>query len=94
MKYSLLIKEEANVEIIEAYLNYEEIRLGLGDDFLDHLNSYFTRIISDPNHFPQKRKPYHEAFIKRFPFIVIYENLIIVYSVFNAYKNPKKKPFS
>ena len=73
MTYILEIKDHANLEIIEAYLYYEEKRLGLGEEFLEHLNVYFDRIITNPKHFPQKRKPYREAFIKRFPYLIIYE---------------------
>lgn len=88
------VKDEANIEIIEAYLYYEEKRTGLGEEFLEHLNTYFERIITNPKHFPQKRKPYREAFIKRFPFLIIYEitkDKVLVYSVFNTWQNPEKK---
>ncbi len=94
MKYSLEIKDEANLETIEAYLYYEGKRKGLGEEFLEHLDTYFDRIRANPKHFPKKRKPYREAFIKRFPFLIIYEiekNKVIVYSVFNTWQNPDKK---
>lgn len=94
MSYVLEFKEEANRDIIEAYHYYEENRIGLGDEFLEHLDAYFERITENPKHFPQKRKPYREAFIKRFPFLVIYEVIkgrVIVYSVFNTWQNPDKK---
>ena len=94
MAYILEIKHEAYLEIIKAYLYYEEKRTGLGEKFLEHLDVYFDRITTNPKHFPKKRKPYREAFIKRFPFLVIYEvskNKVIVYSVFNTWQNPDKK---
>ena len=94
MAYSLEVINDANLEIIEAYLYYEEKRIGLGEEFLEHLDFYFERIIANPKCFPQKRKPYREAFLKRFPFLIIYEitiKKVIVYSVFNTWQNPKKK---
>ncbi|CAH8282731.1 ParE-like toxin of type II ParDE toxin-antitoxin system [Mariniflexile fucanivorans] len=94
MAFNLEIKEEATIEIIEAYLYYESKHLGLGEKFLEHLDTYFLRIQANPNHFPKKRKPYREAFIKRFPFVIIYEvekHNIIVYAVFNTWQNPVKK---
>jgi len=94
MSYKLEIKQEANLEVIEAYLYYEEKRIGLGEEFLEHLAIYFDRILANPQHFPQKRKPYREVFVKRFPFLIIYEveeEKIIVYSVFNTWQNPSKK---
>ena len=94
MAYSLEVINDANLEIIEAYLYYEEKRIGLGEEFLEHLDFYFDQITANPKYFPQKRKPYREAFIKRFPFLIIYEitnKKVIVYSVFNTWQNPKKK---
>lgn len=81
------------MEIIEAYLYYEEKSFGLGEELLENLDVYFGRIKFNPEHFPQNRKPYREAFIQRFPFLIIYEitkNKIIVYSVFNTWQNPIK----
>ncbi len=94
MKYNIEIKDEANTETMKAYLYYEDKRTGLGEEFLEHLENYFNRIQNNPRHFPQKRKPYREAFIKRFPFLIIYEvidNNIVIYSVFNTWQNPNKK---
>jgi plasmid stabilization system protein ParE len=95
MVYDLEIKESANLEVVEAYHYYEDLSLGLGEKFLDHLSDYLDRIIRYPKHFPQKRKPYREAFLKRFPYIIIYEitdKTVVVYSVFHANLNPSKKP--
>ena len=94
MSYLLEIKGEANLEIVEAFLYYEELQEGLGEKFLAGLEIYLEQITYNPQHFPQKRKPYREAFIKRFPFLIIYEiseNKIIVYSVFNTWQNPTRK---
>lgn len=95
MNYKIEIKDEAHLEIIEAYHYYEAERMGLGEDFLTHLDIYLTRISTYPEHFPQKRKPYRQAFIKRFPYLIVYEvteNKVIVYAVFNTHRNPHKKP--
>lgn len=80
MKYNLLLKQEAVADIQQAYEYYEE---------------HLERITKTPLHFPVKRKPYHEIVVKIFPYVIIYEienNTIIVYAIFNTWKNPKKKP--
>lgn len=71
MSFKLGIKEEANEDITAAYLYYENKRIGLGEEFLSHLEIYFKRILENPKHFPHKRKPFREAFVKRFPFMVV-----------------------
>lgn len=95
MKYSLEIKEEAVLDIKEAYLYYEEQKAGLGNRFLETLESYLERVQKYPEHYQIKKKPYREAFIKKFPYIIIYEiegDKVIVYAVFNTWRNPSKKP--
>jgi len=94
MIYPHGIKEEAELEIFEAYIYYEEKQIGLGDRFLGQLEKYLNRICKNPLHFPLKNG-YREAFIKKFPFLIIYDfsqETVVVYSVFNTYQNPCKKP--
>jgi len=90
----LEIKEEANLEIIDAYLHYESKQLGLGEIFLEQLDLYFDRIAENPKHFEVKNN-YREAYIRKFPYLIIFrieEEKVIVYSVFNTPQNPKNKP--
>ncbi|WP_366185464.1 type II toxin-antitoxin system RelE/ParE family toxin [Flavobacterium ovatum] len=95
MKYTLKIKEEAYLDIKEAYDYYEENRKGLGERFLDTLELYLERVTVYPEHYQIKKSPFREVFIKDFPYLIIYEieeYKIIVYAVFCTHKNPKKKP--
>lgn len=94
MIYELIIQEEASLEVLEAYIYYENAQKGLGEKFMKQLNNYFRRILSNPKHFQLKRN-YREAFIKKFPYLIVFDiidNKIIVLSVFNTYQNPEKKP--
>ncbi|CAL65059.1 type II toxin-antitoxin system RelE/ParE family toxin [Christiangramia forsetii] len=93
MKYNLDFIDEVNEDVANAYKFYESKRTGLGEEFLKHLETYFDRIQSEPFHFPEKRKPYREAFIKRFPYIIVYEIVeksIIIYAIFNTWQDPDK----
>lgn len=93
--YELEIKEEAFLDIKDAYDYYEFRKKGLGIRFINTLEIYLERVQKYPYHYQIKRKPYREAHVKDFPFIIIYEienNSIIVYSVFNTSRNPNKKP--
>lgn len=94
MIYELIIQEEASLEILEAYIYYENAQKGLGEKFMKQLNKYFLRIQSHPKHFEIK-KYYREAFIKKFPYLIVFDiidNKIIILSVFNTHQNPTKKP--
>jgi len=94
MKYPHEIKQEAELETMEAYLYYEKQQKGLGKKFLIQIEKYINRICQNPVQFRLKNG-YREAFIKKFPYLIIYEfdqEKVIIYSVFNTYRNPKQKP--
>ena len=95
MKYELIIRDEAELDIIEATKYYEKQQTGLGTKFLEQLEQYLEKIQIYPELFQIKRPPYREAFIKKFPYLIIYEfieNKVVVYAVFNTRQNPDKKP--
>ncbi len=95
MIYELEIVEEADWEITEAYLYYEHKQSGLGEKFLKQLDKYLDRICENPKLFQIKKNDYREAYIRKFPYLVIFEieeNKVVVYSVFNTPQNPEKKP--
>lgn len=62
MAYDLEITNEANLEIIEASLYYEEKRTGLGEEFLEQLAAYFDRITANPNTFHKRENPIGKLF--------------------------------
>ncbi len=95
MKYDLIIKEEALADMQSAYNYYEDRKKGLGLRFVDNLDDCFERLKLYPYHYQIRRKPYREALLKVFPYLVIYEiedENIIVFAVFNTSRNPIKKP--
>lgn len=69
MKFELLIKEEAILEMTEAFLYYEEKSNGLGERFLDQVNDFLKKIQESPLSFQIKRNPYREVYIRKFPFV-------------------------
>lgn len=94
MEYTLILKEDAVADMQEAYDYYEKNKTGLGKRFLDTLDYYFEQIQKYPEHYQIRRKPYREALIKDFPYLIIYEikqHKIIVYAVFNTWRKPRKK---
>ncbi len=95
MKYKLEVKHEAFLDIKEAYLYYESRKKGLGKRFIETLEIYIDRIQKYPEHYQIKRNPYREVFIKDFSYLIIFEienKSVIVYAVFNTWRNPGSKP--
>ncbi len=54
MIYDLKFIRKAKEEITEAYNYYENRKPGLGEKFLEHLDTYFERITANPEQFPPK----------------------------------------
>ncbi|MEA1785608.1 hypothetical protein U1E44_05870 [Arenibacter sp. GZD96] len=57
MAYVLEVKDEANLEIIEAYLYYEEKRTGLGEEFIEHLDTFLIGSKRVQNTFHKNENP-------------------------------------
>ena len=96
MSHQLIIREEAHSDTLEAYRYYEEKSPGLGERFLQELIQRYSEITDHPEYygFIDEQKIIRDVKLKHFPYLVVYEinsDKVIVYSVFNGYKNPEKK---
>lgn len=63
--------------------------------FFDFLDVCFDGIRLNPLRYPMKKSPYREALVNKVPYVVIFEVIddqAVVYSVFNTWRNPAKKP--
>ena len=95
MTYYLSLSPNAEADLLESALWYESLQIGLGEKFTKKIEAYLSRIQNNPLHFPLKKGNLREAYIQKFPFVIIYEiidNEIVVFSVFSTHQNPKKKP--
>ena len=95
MKYNLSLSPNAEVDLLESALWYESRQIGLGEKFTKKVEGYLFRIQNNPLHFPLKKGNLREAYIQKFPFVIIYEiaeNEIVVFAIFNTHQNPTKKP--
>ena len=94
MIYNLIIRDKAIFEIEDAFEFYESKTKGLGSRFLKIVHLYLYKIRKNPGHFPVKKDKIREAYICKFPFIILYEifnNTIVVYAVFHTSRDPQKK---
>ncbi len=94
MKYKIEIRPLAVIEIIEAYDWYELQREGLGLEFLNELDKFYDKLLLNPQTYSYYDKPVREGKVNRFPYTIVYElfdEKIVIYSVFRAKQNPSKK---
>jgi len=66
----------------------------LGIDFLNELELFYSKLLRNPFTYSYYDKPVRQGKIHGFPYVVTYEifdERVIVYSVFMAKQNPNKK---
>ena len=75
MAYDLIIREEANEEVVHAYLYYEETQEGLGERFLEELAARYQDIAENPHYygFIDDKKIIRDIKIRHFPYQIIFE---------------------
>lgn len=90
---NLIILSEAEEDVAQAFIWYEEQELGLGEEFLRCLDACIQFIRRNPEMYQVVHESYRRAVVRRFPYVVFYEHLdttIIVYAVFHSSQDPKK----
>ncbi len=93
MKKQIIIRPEAEADIQDAFLWYEQQRNGLGNDFLLCVEEALSMIRRTPEMYPRVHKNVYRSLIRRFPYGVFYiieEDRIVILAVFHAKRNPKQ----
>jgi len=96
MSYQLIFEAKAVKEFSDSFDWYEDQQEELGNRFEKAVYEKLSEIQKYPERYPQKRKPYRETGIKKFPFLIVYEfdklkNTIFIISIFHTSRNPKYK---
>jgi plasmid stabilization system protein ParE len=92
MKPSATFHPEAQQELIEAAIWYDDRQEGLGDRFIDAVSAQVVDICDMPERFPVVHNDVRQALLRRFPFVVYFRDLgkrIEVLSVFHASRDPE-----
>lgn len=91
MKFTLIVKPEAESDIEEAAAIYRNQHKGLGEDFLNATRESIQRIHKNPHLYAVVRDDIRAAQLRRFPYVVYYqvqEHRIAVLGVFHGRRNP------
>jgi len=93
MKHYLIVRPEAEVDIMEAALWYERRQRGLGHEVMVEIRSAIKRALISPQAFLQVRvrPPVHRILVRRFPYRIFYflrSDALIVFAVIHAARHP------
>jgi len=94
MPYTIDVRPLAIIEAAEAYDWYELQKEGLGLEFLEALEYFYSTLIRNPFTYSYYDKPIRQGLLKRFPYQVVYDvvdDKIIIITIFMAKQDPAKK---
>jgi toxin ParE1/3/4 len=92
LSLNLIIKDEAKIDILEAYHWYENERVALGDKFRLELEETFKKILASPDLYKNYNKPIRVCMVKGFPYRIFYEvesDNIVIYAVYHFKRDPE-----
>jgi toxin ParE1/3/4 len=93
MKYEVVFRKEAHLDILEAVAWYEERREGLGDELFIAIETEKHFIQQNPIHYEDKYKGIRKAITPRFPYILYYmiesKRQVLVYAVLHMKRSPR-----
>jgi plasmid stabilization system protein ParE len=93
MSFDLIIKREAQIDLDEAFIWYEERKENLGFEFISEVENCFNKIIFNPYYASLIEEDARAASIKRFPYHIIYrvdesKNQIRVIAISHQHRSP------
>jgi len=93
MNYKLIIRSEAESELLDAVKWYEEKVKGLGSNLLLNVEAAIESILRTPEAYTPTYKNTRRALIRKFPYGIHYifdSNRIVVLAIFHESRNPKE----
>jgi plasmid stabilization system protein ParE len=96
MSYNLVILDQAQEEINQAYEYYLEISFSVMKSFDDQLEKAYQSLETNP-FFQFRYKRLRALPFKSFPYMIFFdineeEKVVYIYSVFNTNQSPEKYP--
>ena len=94
---SFAIAPAAQLELIEAAVLYDDIRLGLGTEFLDAIQQVFAQVATEPRlyatleYWTASHREVRRYCLRRFPYVIVYwieGDSVTVVAVSHARRRP------
>lgn len=92
MSRKLIVKPDAENDILDAFLWYEERQQGLGVRFFEELDSVLNRIVINPRSCQEVEPDIRWSLTRTFPYLVFYnfdDDAIYVLAVIHAAQDPR-----
>lgn len=93
MSLPLHIRPEAERDVEDAAIWYEQQRAGLGHEFLDRVRDALAAVAGQPRQYPVVHRQTRRALARQFPFGIYYlieADRIVVVAVMHGSRDPHK----
>jgi plasmid stabilization system protein ParE len=93
MTFEVRLRPEAEQDLSDAAVWYEERLSGLGHQFLDEVLTAFASLAKAPLRYPVVHRNTRRVLIHRFPFGVYYRaenNAIVVIAIMHGSRDPRR----
>lgn len=94
MSFEILLQREAQIDLDEIFVWYEEQKTGLGFDFITEFESTLNKISRNPYYASLVHMDARSASLKRFPYEIIYRineasQAVRIIALIHHRRNPK-----
>lgn len=93
VSFPVILRDEAEADMVEAALWYERRCLGLGAEFVRSVDACLSLVSRQPTLFPVIHREAHMALPRRFPYLIIYRvfpDFISVVAVIHGKRHPRR----
>ena len=92
--YNLYLSPDAELDLKETIDWYEEQRIGLGQDFLVHIDSAFYKLKNHPRLYAVVYKNVRTVLMKKYPYCIFYiveeeQKSIQIFAILHTKRNPE-----
>jgi plasmid stabilization system protein ParE len=93
MNRNIVVEPEAEAELAEAAVWYEEQQGGLGHEFMDEVDLALAKIQGNPDQYQVMRRRARRVLLRRFPYALIYRvlnNEVHVLACIHGHRHPRR----
>ena len=93
VSFPVILRDEAEADMVEAALWYERLCLGLGAEFVRSVDACLSLVSRQPTLFPVIHREARMALPRRFPYLIIYRvfpDFISVVAVIHGKRHPRR----
>lgn len=94
MKYKLIITPAAQQDVEDAFTYYLNIRLSLGENFIETIETLYEKLKSEPYHYSffGSQKHIRAVSLVQFPYLLVFQietDSVYVFGLHNTHQAPE-----